>query len=62
MKFIEVKTHEDDTILDNHRYPTRIKDGGEATIVLCPNCHRKFHEITDHRRNVSINREVIDNG
>ena len=44
--------------LDNHHYPIRAKDGGEDTIRLCPNCHRKFHELTDYNRECIINLEV----
>lgn len=34
--------------LDKHHYPIRAKDGGKDTIKLCPNCHRRFHELADY--------------
>lgn len=38
--------------LDEHHYPIRAKDGGIKTIPICPNCHREFHELADHNRNL----------
>lgn len=36
--------------LDNHHYPIRTKDGGKDTIKLCPNCHRRFHDLADYSK------------
>lgn len=38
--------------LDEHHYPIRAKDGGVKTISICANCHREFHELADHNRNL----------
>ncbi len=44
--------------LDAHHYPVRKKDGGTDTILLCPNCHRHFHELVDFKRNLTMSKEV----
>jgi len=38
----------DDIPLERHHFPIRRVDGGKETIKLCPNCHRKFHELADY--------------
>lgn len=37
----------DDVLLDKHHFPVRKKNGGTETIDICPNCHRKFHTLSD---------------
>jgi len=44
----------DDIILDKHHYPIRRKDGGCKIIEICPNCHRRFHTITDYRPTYTV--------
>ena len=46
--------------LDEHHYPTRSKDGGIETISICSNCHREFHELTDHNRNISLTSKTME--
>lgn len=43
-----------DLLLDNHHFPIRKRGGGTKTIKLCPNCHRRFHTLTDYNQKYKI--------
>ncbi len=34
--------------LQEHHYPVRKKDGGNAIVRICPNCHQEFHTLCDN--------------
>jgi len=35
-------------LMHDHHYPIRKKNNGTQVIKICPNCHSKFHQLTDH--------------
>lgn len=44
----------DEIGLDKHHYPIRAKAGGTDIINICPNCHRLFHLLADHKKIITI--------
>lgn len=41
--------------LHAHHYPVRRADGGTETINICPNCHTRFHMLTDYEKRYYFN-------
>ncbi len=46
--------------LHKHHYPIRKKDNGKDTIVLCKECHFKFHSLTDYNHTYKILKEITN--